>query len=448
MATRQEIEGYVAEPSETITVEHKSWLDLADEADRAKLAKAAMALANSGGGAIVIGFREDNQDGRHLQSERRPEAIDRYGSDSVNAAVGRYARPSFHCDVYHAEDPVTGNEHAVVIVPGDHRTPIMTIRDCERVLGQNKVYVRKPGPKSEDARTPEEWSQVLDRCLRARRDDMLEAFRVIMAGSVEGSAQPGLVDDPLQDFVARAEDRWATLVENQPADAATRFPHGGYEFAIAIEGDLELTSLPDLARKIDAAHDVKLTGWPTFLVLNRPPLAPHPVQGAVETWLGFDAPEGRRFDDPGHQDFWWIAPEGLLFMKRGFQEDGLERHEPGAVFDFGLPIWRTGEALLFATRLGAELGSATGLRFTFRWHGLSGRRLVSIDNRRMLHGDRACRGTDDVQVEGAATIEQIENNLAEVLFPVLRPLYEMFDFFPLSQRAVAEEVSRLRERRF
>ena len=214
MATRQEIEGYVAEPRETLTVEHKSWLDLTDDAGKAKIAKAAMALANSGGGVIVIGFREDNEAGGALVSEARPEAIERYGPDAVNAAIGRYAKPAFHCDVHHATHPLTGNKHAVVIIPGDHRVPIMTIRDRERIVGQNKVYVRKPGPKSEDARTPEEWSQILDSCLRARRDDMLEAIRGIMAGSVGGVAQPGLVDDPLVDFVARAEDRWETLVEN------------------------------------------------------------------------------------------------------------------------------------------------------------------------------------------------------------------------------------------
>ncbi|MCS0505152.1 RNA-binding domain-containing protein [Ancylobacter mangrovi] len=448
MATRQEIEGYVAEPNETMTVEHKGWLDLTDDTGKAKLAKAAMALANSGGGAIVIGFREDNQAGRALLSEARPAEIQRYGADAVNAAIARYAKPPFHCDVHHATHPVTGNEHTVVIVPGDHRTPIMTIRDCDRVVSQNKVYVRKPGPKSEDARTPEEWSQVLDGCLRARRDDMLDAFRVIMAGSAGDAAQPGLADDPLITFIARAEDRWAALVANQPADAATRFPRGGYDIAIAIEGDLERPGLPELLRKIDVAHNVKLTGWPAFLVLNRQPLDPHPVEGAIETWLGFDAPEGRRFDDPGHQDFWWIAPEGLLYMKRGFQEDGLDRHAPGTVFDYGLPIWRTGEALLFARRLGAELGNATRLRFMFRWHGLLNRRLVSIDGRRMLGGDRTCRGVSEVRVEGSATVQQIDDNLAEVLFPVLGRLYEMFDFFPLSQRGVAEEIMRLRERRF
>ncbi len=229
MATRQEIEGYIAEPNETMTVEHKVWLDLTEDAGKAKLAKSAMALANSGGGAIVFGFREDTQAGRVLFSEARPAEIQRYGADAVNAAIARYAKPPFHCDVHHATHPITGNEHAIVIVPGDHRTPIMTIRDCDRVLGQNKVYVRKPGPKSEDARTPEEWSQVLDGCLRARRDDLLDAFRVILAGSAGSAVLPDVANDLLITFVARAEQRWAELVKKHPADAANRFPQGGYD---------------------------------------------------------------------------------------------------------------------------------------------------------------------------------------------------------------------------
>ncbi len=448
MATRQEIEGYVAEPSETMTVEHKGWLDLTVEADRAKIAKAAMALANFGGGVIVIGFRENNEAGGALASETRPAHIERYGPDAVNAAVRRYARPAFHCHVEHAVHPVSGNEHTVIVVPGDHLTPIMTGRDCERIVGQNKVYVRKPGPMSEDARTPEEWSQILDRCVRAHRDDLLDAFRTIMAGSVAPAPLPAVVNDPLDGFIARAEERWAALNANCPADAPTRFPSGGYDIAIAIEGDIEPSTLPELMQKIETAHNVKLTGWPAFLTLNRQPLAPHPVQGAIETWLGFEAAEDRRFGDPGHQDFWWISPEGLLYMKRGFQEDGLPDVDPGTLLDFSLPIWRTGEALLFARRLGAELGDPTRVRFKFRWKGLEGRYLTSVDQRRMFHDNRYCRGADVVEVQGAATIQQIDDNLAEVLFPVLRPLYEMFDFFPLAQQGVAEEVARLRERRY
>jgi hypothetical protein len=47
-----------------------------------------------------------------------------------------------------------------------------------------------------------------------------------------------------------------------------------------------------------------------------------------------------------------------------------------------------------------------------------------------------------------ATVADIEDNLAELLHPVLRPLYERFDFFELPMNLVVEELVGLRRGRF
>ena len=52
-----------------MNAEYKSWLNWNDDSDKARFAKAAIALANHGGGYVVIGFRED---GQNLNSEARP----------------------------------------------------------------------------------------------------------------------------------------------------------------------------------------------------------------------------------------------------------------------------------------------------------------------------------------------------------------------------------------
>ena len=49
---------YIVNPAEDLDAEYKSWLDLRMESDRANLARAVIALANHGGGVIVLGFEE------------------------------------------------------------------------------------------------------------------------------------------------------------------------------------------------------------------------------------------------------------------------------------------------------------------------------------------------------------------------------------------------------
>ena len=56
-----------------------------------------------------------------------------------------------------AEHPITGTEHAFVIVPGGMTVPVMSKRGSEGVIQPQRCYVRKPGPGSEEPFTAEEW---------------------------------------------------------------------------------------------------------------------------------------------------------------------------------------------------------------------------------------------------------------------------------------------------
>ena len=49
-----------------------------------------------------------------------------------------------------------------------------------------------------------------------------------------------------------------------------------------------------------------------------------------------------------------------------------------------------------------------------------------------------------VELHGQATLQQIEDNLAEVVHSFLRPLYERFDFFELQPEAVQRAFREMR----
>ena len=160
MPTTAELQILLEFPVEKLKVEYKSRLKLDENPGRATLAKAAIALANEGGGVIVLGMREDNAQGGALRSQARPKDIARYSQDDINAAINRYADPKFHCEVAFANHPGTNNEHAFVMVPGGMIVPVMSVRGCDGVIGAQKCYVRKPGPRSEEPFTSEEWRGV------------------------------------------------------------------------------------------------------------------------------------------------------------------------------------------------------------------------------------------------------------------------------------------------
>lgn len=65
----------INEPRETLDVEVKTWLDLSNPDHRAIIAKEIIALANHGGGFLVIGF-DERTDGSFSPSSGRPTTLD------------------------------------------------------------------------------------------------------------------------------------------------------------------------------------------------------------------------------------------------------------------------------------------------------------------------------------------------------------------------------------
>jgi hypothetical protein len=487
-------------PNETLNVEHKYWLDLSNNNGKAKLAKAAIALANHGGGVIVLGMRK-HEEGGPLLSQQRPESIPRYDQDLVNSAINKFAEPEVHCELHFSEHPTSGFEHAFVLVPGDTTVPVMAKVTCGGEIEARRCYIRKPGPKSEEPFNATEWRALLDRCVQARRDELLEAMRslilevapVAKASISEASAPNPVVArasapevsapdsvaataastpdsvarawtpnpavgmvlrsevvsaDKLTAFERKAVQRWGWLIDPLGKDDPARFPHGRYELSFEILNPSNRPTLPQLRQHMEEASRIKHTGWGPFVLLGSEPYRPKIIADAIEAWLG--NPEGPRAiaRDPAHCDFWRVGEQGCLFLMRGFDEDGVRsRVAPGTVFDITLPVWRVGEALLYVSRLAQSFGDDLALFARCKYYGLNRRKLVSLSGRRMLFDDRTCNDYS-IAVERRFSAVEIRESIAVSLCDMLAPLYARFDFFELSNALVAEELREMTNNRF
>jgi hypothetical protein len=365
----------------------------------------------------------------------------------VNGAIRRFADPEFHVEVFRVTRPITGVEHVIVLVPGGQTVPVMSKRDCDGVIAQNRCYIRKPGPRSEEPQTREEWRALLNRCVLAQREDMLDAIRAIVTGRVE--VAPGLptAEKAFAEFVDAARRRWAELVAELPADAPATFPHGSYEMAFSLAGAEPAPTLVELRDRLAAARSIRLTGWSVFLDFSAPGLAPYALDNFVEAWVGRPAGARGEWRMPSHSDFWRASRQGDLYTIRGYLEDGVQNVAPGTALDVTMPVWRVGEGLLFAARLAETFEGVEQILIHVRYTGLRGRALVSIDGRRMMFGDSVSQ-SDEITLNARATLAQVRDNLAEVLLTLLRRLYEKFAFFDLPRQLVGEEIQHLQRGRF
>ena len=434
---------------EDLDLEVKNWLDLkGSNKDKATFAKAALALANHGGGFIVLGFEETGEG--MAEAANRPATLERYNQDLINGIVQNYCDPPFHCAVHLVPNP-KGATFPVVKIPGGHRVPVRARRagPDENIVQLNAIYVRKPGPRSEPPQSGQEWEDLLSQCLGNRRDEMLGYIRGLLTGAMP-QVEPAADEERLDRWMTASFDRWSALIDPLPADVGPRFSHGYYNFAYEIVGDARqtmLAQLPDVIR----ASAVRYTGWPPFWYPTREGIEPYPIDGAVECWLGGDTERPIERLDAHHSDFWRITPDGCAYLLRGYQEDrgnlecaGRGTVVPGKVFSVTLPVWRLGETLLQAERLAANLfeGSTT-IRFAAKYTGLQGRSLVSIDGTRDIWDDRVSR-QESIHLQTHVESQTIGPNLPEIIHPLLAPLYALFDFFKLPMQLVVDELIRMR----
>ena len=441
MTTIGDLQPLVEEPMERLEVEYKEWLNLGDPRHRAGLAKAAIALANHGGGYIVIGMVED---GATFRSEPPPAELPEITQDRVNDAIHRFAEPAFHCGMRIVKRGDNGVEHPVVIVPGGMLVPVMS-RSGQRPLRQYACYIRKPGPRSEEPNNEAEWRDLFNRCIRANRDEMLDAIRTIIEGRAQtvGSA-PSIVQG-LRDYCVSSRNRWTELVSTLPDTAPSRFPDGYWEMGLSLVGSIPATNLTEVRNRMDTAGRVMLNGWPLFLILNRQGLEPYSNQDCIEAWVGRPDPP-RVFDDPQHSDFWRASLDGKIYSIRGYIEDGTPRifGAPGGAFDVTLAVRRIGEGLLFASRLAETFDRVEQIAVHCHFTGLSGRQLTALTTDDIPHVlPHTCR-VDNVTLEAQATPQQVRDNLAEVIHPLLSPLCDHFNFYDLRLARVQSELQNMR----
>jgi hypothetical protein len=436
------------DPREDLDVEAKGWLDLVgDNEHKATLAKTLLALANHGGGFVLIGF-EETPTGL-VPVPVRPATLDAYTQDCVNGIVQSYAEPPFHCAVHHVKAP-TGAVHPIIVVPGGHRVPIRAKRGGpgNATVQMHAIYIRRLGPQSEVPQSGAEWDALFGRCLMARREELLSNIRDLLLGETSDLRQTPAEGERLDRWTNACLARWNELVARLPEDDARRCPRGRYWFTYQLRGDFRRLSLRDFHDTL-ARSTVGHTGWPPWWVPTRPGIEPYVRDGTVECWLGRD---DQGFTDAAHADFWRVSPEGFGFLLRGYQEDSPEVADrgfhPGEAFDLTLPIWRVGEALLTAERLASNIGGGSAtMAFRARYAGLAGRQLVAIAGDRFLPEKRVSH-EDAVSLETVVPVASISPNLVEVVHKLLSPLYELFSFFPLRIELVQTELSRLRRNRY
>src|SRR5690348_3935495 len=100
-----ELERIVRDGCETLSVEFKGPISWNDASTKAKVVKAAIAMANKrDGGLLVVGMSEaSSPPGHHIPAGLSPDQVESFKPDEIMAFVNSHATPSVDLTVSHRE---------------------------------------------------------------------------------------------------------------------------------------------------------------------------------------------------------------------------------------------------------------------------------------------------------------------------------------------------------
>ena len=416
MALRDDLEDLVNFPEESLDAEYKSAIDLSDAVSRANFARHVAALANHGGGTIVLGFNDD------LTRAPKTEFAD-VDRDAVAGIVKHFLEPALQCQV-RVVTARTGARHTIIVVPSHGEVPICTRKSgphdsqgCPQGISTATYYVRKPGPSSEIIRTSSEWAPLIRRCALANRASILGAISAALndgrfVSNAQGAASESAVDTRLREWhAALAKGYHERLVAD---DLTGEIDKGYMQFSFLVHRSRETIPhdrlLETIGRCNREADAITRAHSGPFMVLHHDPFAPK-SRTAPELDNGeVEFLECAIIEMNGVipvRDMWRISGDGIASLIRGWWEDTPQfGQSPKTCIS---PTWLAKEVagcVLFTRVFANDFDTAMAVTFRCEWTGLSGRKPFDHYGRWQMSG----HASEDDRRVGHVTVPLAELN--------------------------------------
>jgi hypothetical protein len=355
--SNEEIAALLEGGYEIRSVEFKGPGSVNDPEFVAKVARAALALANQrDGGSIIIGVDESDEARSGLTAEQLVEWLD---YDTVADKLNKFADPPLRFDRAGRQLP-GGQDVVVVQVAEFDDIPVLAARDFPRHIQRGHLYTRSfRKPESSATHTQNELRAVLE---LATQKQVAKFMSLAAAANLSAAGVPSAQ--------SRYDEETAEYLTDAGISDITTAAH--LKFTIRPQGFLaervDYTALASLIRR-EALH---LRGWPY-------PFVSRPEHGASwvteqetvmhrEAWVAFES---------GQFQSWHALP---LDGRHAF--DGGSDATPGhGYFPLWQPVTDFTEVLIFAQRLQAAVAPAEPYRITLELLGAKGWELVPGDRR-------------------------------------------------------------------
>jgi len=419
----------IARGYESKGLEYKGRI-LWDERDKKTccgLVKHILAIANHGGGFLVIGVEEpepNHFDPVGLDDDQ----LNRFESTRLNRFTNGYASPTVNSKCLRA---TYQDKHFVIVeIPGFPALPHICVKSFPDVLTAPTVYIRTDNNESAPVSEASDLQHVIERALRNRADVLLESVRAVLTGSIG-------------EVSLTAQEQFATQVEEAERRFSKIDPYAdkGYEGYLVVMAhpavfEAERFTYEQLRSAANDAH-VLYRGW-SFMYTTDDTDLMHAFEDGLECrvaneWAGHDT-----------RDFWRLHRSGLLFHKRLMWEDAAKGEK---TLDFAAFTRHAAEAVDCISRLytSLELPPDEDVSARFQVTGAEGRLLTTYDPSRVFHGDHVSH-MPTVEARHSGPLADWRGGVRDHALTAASDVFAKFNWTDPSPHVLREIVDKLLDR--
>jgi hypothetical protein len=415
--------------TETPNVDYKSAIAFTeDDSFSLKLVKHIFGNTNSGGGFLIIGFKEDQQNVPQPDPNMNADILGTYETTRLSSFVNSHADGSEKAEIVVWKVDLDGKLYPIIEVMGFKRDPIFcksTKKDSsgQEVLKDGALYVRDNETKTIQVADAHSWKKIIDESVRLRNNEMLDRFKALL----ETMTNPKEVKASEEDSSV-PKKKW---LEQRSNDANELFKKQGFDSERWEVSHWLVDSKQkwDQSQLLEAAQKATLhnTGWPIGLVIYTDTAKPFATNDGITETLSFK--------DSGPfaptLDYWYLRNDGTYFFTRNYNEEkGFGKGKRLMYFD--IRIWRITEALEHCISLyrALNIDPQSKIHITITHLDIKDRILTAADQMRAftMLGSRVS-GSNETVWEIDATLDELAVKLDEFAEASLRELFVLFDFW-------------------
>jgi len=397
----------------------------------AKLVKHILAMANFGGGYLVIGYSE-----RNGKLKPDPKMTDKvtgsYDPTSLSQFVGKHVRGEEkpHLTI----EKVVYHEHSypIICIEGFPRNPFFCGsgkmgEDNKPILKEGALYVRDQHTRTVSLASPAQWEELISRCIQKRKSDMLGAFGKILSEIQSG--EPHEETHYLKKFeslVTRERDSARKQLEKNNVAIA-----GWYCWHSPIDPSehFDVKQLRDAAERSVRPN----TGRPMGLTRRG-----NKTVVPVTDGLRMHYTVTNRFADyPISFEHWFLHNRGGYFLYRFFPRT---KDEATVAVNWGVRVWSIGEAIDHCLALyeALDVDMNTEIHFSLVHEGLEDGYLTCSENSsRMLPRRYTCK-IESVPSSWNGSLATLRATRKDLTVKLSQELFTRFDFCDLSNKVLCE----------